>query len=248
MEPAILLLLSLLTPWEIPGVNKIRLGPNHDGGYVILDYQLEKIEAVFSYGVGTTWDFELELADYTGAVISMYDHTINQVDTGHPLVTHYREGVAAVNLPPFKTIADHVGSLVGHRLFLKMDIEGAEYETLGTSPDEIIRSFDQIVMEVHWINHPTVKSLQLLSRLNRTHALVHIHGTNCCGGFDVPGLEGPVPNLVELTWIKRDIVDNIVPNTQTYPTRLDSRILPDRPEININFPPFSARKSLHNEL
>lgn len=257
MNP-LLLLVNLLTPWEIPQMSKIRLGGPYDGGYVILDHQLDQINASLSYGVGKDWTFDLDLANHTGSPVYMFDHTIGQVVTNHPLVSHIREGVSPT---PFMDRGMKLDTVVHHlnhyvpgwergdtRLFLKMDIEYGEFPVLEDLDEAIIGKFDQIVMEIHDMQRNTSRTTNLLAKLNRTHVLVHVHGNNCCGGFLLPDAKGWVPKFMDLTWFRRDLAAEIVPNTQTYPTPLDGPTLPNRPDYDLGFFPFSPETIEHNEL
>lgn len=257
MNP-LLLLVQLLTPWEIPHIPKIRLGGPHDGGYVILNHQLDQIDASLSYGVGRNWAFDLDLANRTGSPVYMFDHTIGQVVTNHPLVTHIREGVAPTSSTnrgmKLDTVSHHLDRYVPEwaeedtRLFLKMDIEYEEFPVLEALDEAIIKKFDQIAMEIHEMQLDISRTTNLLAKLNRTHVLVHVHGNNCCDGFRLPEVKGWIPRLMELTWFRRDLATEIVSNTQTYPTSLDSPTLPNRPDHDLGFFPFSPETIGHNEL
>ncbi|MCW5558403.1 MAG: FkbM family methyltransferase [Verrucomicrobiae bacterium] len=83
-------------------------------------------------------------------------------------------------------------------LFLKMDIEGSEYEAL----PEIVRNhhrFGCITGEFHSLDTRTADFNEALSLLAGPFVLVHVHGNNC-GPYD------PVhdfPASVELTWVHR---------------------------------------------
>lgn len=99
-----------------------------------------------------------------------------------------------VNL--FRLIASHFN------IFLKMDIEGSEYDWFLCLEREQMQKFREIVVEFHDI-HTTEKVADVFKKMRETHIPVHLHGNNF-GGSDV---ETGIPNVMEVTYIrKNDIV------------------------------------------
>ena len=64
----------------------------------------------------------------------------------------------------------------GRRLIIKMDIEGAEWDSLLAAPDELLASIPQIAMEMHGFDDP--KIVEVLRKLNRNFYLVNLHFNN----------------------------------------------------------------------
>ncbi|WP_276089683.1 FkbM family methyltransferase [Pedobacter sp. JY14-1] len=56
--------------------NKIRLGPNGDGGYVIYNQTLKDIDVLVTYGVGWEIRFEKHFNELTGKEVLMFDPTM----------------------------------------------------------------------------------------------------------------------------------------------------------------------------
>ena len=54
----------------------IRIGPPHDGGYVLSRNLVENIDFLISFGIGDNYDFEKHLHRLTNCVVKAYDHTI----------------------------------------------------------------------------------------------------------------------------------------------------------------------------
>ena len=65
---------------------------------------------------------------------------------------------------------------IGRRLIIKMDIEGAEWDSLLAAPDELLASIPQIAMEMHGFDDP--KILKVLRKLKRNFYLVNLHFNN----------------------------------------------------------------------
>ncbi len=65
---------NFLKPLSV--TNKIRLGNQWDGGYVVYKPSLERVDALLSYGVGWDVDFEVEFFNHTNKTVHMHDHTM----------------------------------------------------------------------------------------------------------------------------------------------------------------------------
>ena len=83
--------LSLLTPFDIDK-QKIRVGPNTDGGYILAD-DISADQTIISYGIGTEYRFEIEIAE-RGHDVYMFDHTIEAIQAENKKLHFFREGVA----------------------------------------------------------------------------------------------------------------------------------------------------------
>jgi hypothetical protein len=63
----------------------------------------------------------------------------------------------------------------GKTLAVKMDVEGAEVDSLMATPDQVLARIDQLVIELHGTNE---RYLALVRRLKRTFRVAHIHFNN----------------------------------------------------------------------
>ncbi|HXE43213.1 MAG TPA: hypothetical protein VN516_09335 [Candidatus Baltobacteraceae bacterium] len=100
-----------------------------------------------------------------------------------------------------------------HDVFLKMDIEGAEY---GLVP-EIIKNRNRIrciAAEFHWLDKQTEDFNRAIRALNEHFSLIHIHANNI-GPYDHAN---DFPIGVEITWINKDLLKEELPvSTLNYP-------------------------------
>lgn len=129
-------------------------------------------------------------------------------------------------------IAQH-STLAANSCFLKMDIESAEFDIL---PDILNHSqyINGMAVEFHDLDTQWHKFVSLLNQIKEMYYITHAHGNNCCGAVSKGGL----PRVLELTFLKKDIVDSneIGENTQTYPiARLDSPNLVEKSELSLMF-------------
>jgi hypothetical protein len=221
-------------------LEKKHLGVENDGGYVIgiLD---GNYDFYISAGVGNeesfTRDFinmykmnKTNCAAFDGTIDNYpYEYTNN--------ITFYRR-----NISPFKNdcnanltyFTDNYSNI-----FLKMDIEAAEYPWLLSLSEEQIKAFKQIVIEFHGINDDSwntklsVKN-ECFKKLSNTHYAIHIHGNN------YGGLTNNTPDTVEVTYIRKNTID-YEPTLNKQPMPIIGLDFPNNPQINdydLNFPPF----------
>ncbi len=71
---------NFLKPLSV--ANKIRLGKEKDGGYVVYKPSLKKVDALLTYGVGWDVDFEVDFFDLTQKKVFMHDHTMLPNENG----------------------------------------------------------------------------------------------------------------------------------------------------------------------
>ena len=81
-------------------------------------------------------------------------------------------------------------------LMLQMTIESADYGSILSLTDFLLRCFRIFIIEFHWFDHLRSRLfLNLASRafekLLQHHSCVHIRPNNCCGSFAYDGLEMP---------------------------------------------------------
>ncbi len=234
--------LALLTPHDLPGERKIRIGGPGDGGYVLVD-RLRPGQAVMSFGVGPSVSFDLDLAS-RGHSVLLFDHTIGALPGDHPRFTWFAEGVAAAADPVRRlhTLADHMAKLPpgSDAPILKMDVEGVEWEVLTETAIALLRRFEQIVLELHGL--PRLEdqrfrgmAWRVLASLSSAFTLCHVHANNFGGIATVCGF--PVPETLEVTYIRSDLV-RAVPSMTCYPTPLDTGNCLDWPDLPLWFYPF----------
>jgi hypothetical protein len=119
-----------------------------------------------------------------------------------------------------------------HDVFLKMDIEGSEYEIV---PD-IITNHSRIrclAAEFHRVHKRTEEFNQAIRLLAKHFTIVHIHGNNI--GPYSETIDFPVS--LEITWVNRDILKHDLDrSTMSYPREgLDVPNTPTRPDYKLKF-------------
>lgn len=186
----------------------IRLGPDGDGGYLVPD-DLDGIEACFSPGVSDSSDFELACAQ-RGMEVFLADWSVEGPATRHERFHFTKKFVGATTSERFMTVADwarHAPIGADSDLLLQMDIEGYEYETLLSMPDDLLKRFRIIVIEFHRLHHlwsaPFFRlANSAFAKLLQTHSCVHLHPNNCRSSIYLQGVE--IPRVMEMTFFRND--------------------------------------------
>jgi hypothetical protein len=224
--------ITILKPY-ISNYTKYRCGPKEDGGYVIAD--LDKYDALFTCGIANDIRFEIEFLKKYAIPCYAYDGTIDQLpDLSQPLIKFHRLNIDANETGVTTNLHKEIEGF--HNIFLKMDIETFEFRWLKSLTINQLKKFKQIVIEVHFpftlypFNHldkqiSVYDKLIALKTLSKTHTLIHLHGNNCCGITQFQGLN--VPNVLECTFVRKDIQNNGIFNEENIPSNLD------HPNLNI---------------
>lgn len=229
-----LAILARLEPYDVAGLRKIRVGRDHDGGYVMID-DFAGIGAAYSLGISDDVSWDLGVAE-RGIVVHQYDHTVAGPPSTHPCFRFHRVGIAAEPAADgtlatlTALVAANAADDAGADLVLKCDIEGAEWAMLAGLEPELLRRFRQIVIELHGLRdlgHPGFAPLaaEAVRRLTADHRVVHVHGNNYAGYAIVGGV--PVPTVLELTLV-RAAGRRLIRPRRPFPTPLDQPNDPGR--------------------
>lgn len=176
-------ILAELQPVALKNCTFKRFGSANDGGYLMCENLIEPLDAAYSYGVGSNADWDCDVSRRYHVPIHQYDC----FDPARPTCDggtfdFHNECIAGRTAIKggriFDTLENQIqknGDL-GRRLIIKMDIEGAEWDALLATSDELLASIPQIAMEMHGSDDP--KILEALRKLKRNFYLVNLHFNN----------------------------------------------------------------------
>ena len=82
-----------------------------------------------------------------------------------------------INARPYDSLTSQIGRNgdAARRLVVKIDVEGAEIESLMSTSDEVLQRFDQLAIELHGADQT---NLELVRKLRRTFLVAHLHFNN----------------------------------------------------------------------
>jgi mannosyltransferase OCH1-like enzyme len=235
-------MLQLLTIYNVG--EKVRLGKENDGGYVIPYIALKKSHVLFSYGICNDISFDeayIEATELKNEVHG-FDHTIETIQTNYPenFILHLEglSGTQTENTDNFLAHFDQVNP--AGRAFLKIDVEGAEFDFFAhTKAAHLRERITGMVVEFHHLANASYrgKFFSILEKLNECFYICHAHGNNHDTLFDYykNGEVYSFPNVLELTFIAKDLAEDVSICQSPYPSELDTPNNPDRKEFDLNF-------------
>jgi len=210
---------------------KMRIGPNKDGGYIVIDLENAKYDVLIAGGVADQVDFEDEFLNRWNIPCFAYDGTINsKFPETNNSITFVNK-----NIGPKETVTEtNMHELFDryNNIFVKMDIEGAEYPWFKSLDDEKLKKIDQMVVELH-----PPHDFQQLERLTKTHWLVHVHANNHAGVHRITH-DVHVPYVFECTFIRKKDGEQLELNTEPFPTEYDYPNNPHLPDHTFTGYPF----------
>lgn len=228
--------LNLLETREF--ANKIRLGS--DIGYVIADLGLP-YDCYISAGVSDEESFSRDFINrykIPKARNFAFDGTISDYPWNYTTEIQYiRKSIGGNETETHTNLHDLIDK---HRLiFLKMDIEGGEYEWFDSLTESQLSKFAQIVIEFHGITSDSwgrsyADKVRTLEKLSHTHYIIHSHGNNHRNAVN------RIPDVIELTYVNKNLFSTPLSlNRSELPDpALDRPNYPGRPDHYLGFYPF----------
>lgn len=189
-----------------------RLGGPGDGGYLV-PRQNKSYEALFSPGVHKRLDFEEDfLVQNPSAKCYLVDGSVNGLPPS-PLVSRMvfeKLYLGTEESRNYSSLDKWVSKYYkGRKAVLQMDIEGGEYAALLSCSDQVLDTFELILIEFHGLNFISSKEGSLLlksilKRLLRNFYVVHLHENNYARPWFWEGVT--FPTVVEVTFARRGTV------------------------------------------
>lgn len=225
-----------LRPVALSNCRLERFGSPNDGGYLLCANLSDGVESAYSYGIGPRDDWGCDVSKRFGVAIQQYDC----FDPGRPACSGGRfafhdeciAGSARVESGKrFDTLEHQIAANGdgGKRLLVKIDVEGAEWESLLATPDAVLERIDQLPMELHGVNEE--RFLEAVRKLKRTFYVANLHVNNwsCAEGFD----PFPAPVFQVLLVNKRiGVVDSSAPSPAPR-SMLDAPDNPNGPDCQL---------------
>ena len=225
-------------------IKLIRIGKDYDGGYVVPEIALKQAQSLIGYGVADDISFEEQFSEIYNKHSYGFDCSTKYVEIKNKLTQFVPECIDSSDFiyasnPSSNTLkvtsfAQQLKNLdlEGQKLFIKMDIEGAEYNAL----PEILKYAQNITgmaVELHFSDGvgQVKKAVNLLSALERDFILVHIHGNNNAPKFTTVNSEGEIPRLIELSYINKSLISNYqISADQSHPSIIDMPVIKELPD------------------
>ena len=183
-------LLAELQPVALTNCELKRFGEANDGGYVLCANLLGSVQAGYSYGISGYDGWGCQVSRELKIKVHQYDcFNLNEPVCPGGATTFHAECVAGKPSTDeggrlFETLEHQIAKNGDARrhLVVKMDVEGAEWETFLQSPDAVFEQIDQLAVEFHGANRQ--RFADAIARLKRYFYVASLHFNNysCTSG------------------------------------------------------------------
>jgi hypothetical protein len=208
-------ILAELQPVGLKNCTFKRFGSANDGGYLMCENLVEPLDSAYSYGVGPNDDWGCEMSRRYHVPVYEYDcfdPARPKCDGGRLIFRNecVSDRTESRDSRLFDTLENQIAKNgdIGRHVIIKMDIEGAEWQSLLAAPDELFQSIPQLAMEMHGFDDP--KIVEVLRKLKRNFYLVNLHFNN----WSCTSKAAPLPAWAyQVLWVNKrlGILDPSVP-------------------------------------
>jgi hypothetical protein len=176
-------LFKLVQPVKLTNCTLERFGEPHDGGYPMCANLLASAKAGYSYGISGYDQWGCDISRRLNVPVHQYDcfNTTRPVCSGGRTEFH-EECIGPATTTEDSRLFDTLerqfakNGHAGLRLVVKMDVEGAEWESLLQAPERVLRQIDQLSIELHGVKDQ--RYIEVLKRLRQFFYVAHVHFNN----------------------------------------------------------------------
>ena len=227
-------LFAELQPVKLRNCELERFGETNDGGYLLCGNLLKDVGSAYSYGISGYDGWGCNVSVRLSVFVHQYDcfNTTKSLCPGGKPVFHAECVAGRQSVDDERRRFDSLqnqfarnGDAANH-LVVKMDVEGAEWDSILQTPDEVLARIDQLVFEFHGVRD-TARYMKVIGKLKRTFEIVHLHFNNysCVAGV------APFPAWAyEVTMVNKRLAEVDREGKATLPNALDAPNLPGVPD------------------
>lgn len=187
------LLFAELQPVKVTNCELARYGEPYDGGYMACRNLLSNVRSAYSYGISGYDGWGCEIATELKVPVHQYDcfNTTEPVCSTGKTVFH-AECIAGTQsrdadgrLFDSMTAQFAKNGDAGKHVIVKMDVEGAEWDSMLKTPDAVFEKIDQMIFELHGVDDNIARSLEMVLKLKKSFHIVnfHINNYSCLRGI-----------------------------------------------------------------
>jgi hypothetical protein len=228
---------------------KIRVGKDNDGGYVIANLPGE-YDSLISGGISGDISFEQQFLDrFKTPSCYAFDGTINTLPASDNRITFIKKNLGTINNDNLCNLNEYLCQ--SKNIFMKIDIEGHEFRLFPAILPEYFSNIKQLVLEIHTPadiqlypdyfhglgDIQNTHLISLMKMINKTHTLIHFHGNNGCKLQQFYNII-PFPHVFECTFIRNDFIREKVLNDEPFPTALDMKNITHLSDFVFDHYPF----------
>jgi hypothetical protein len=177
-------LLEALQPVALANCDLKRFGESNDGGYLLCANLLKDVQAAYSYGISGYDGFGCDISRQLGVKVHEYDcfNLQRPVCEGGALMFNPECVAGARSTDSDGRLFDTPEAQIarngdaGRHLVVKMDVEGAEWDTFLKSPQSVLDQIDQLAIEFHGTNEPRFR--EVIEKLKQDFYIANLHFNN----------------------------------------------------------------------
>jgi hypothetical protein len=176
-------LFSEIQPVHVTNCELLRFGEAHDGGYPLCRNLLRRVKAGYSYGISGYDGWGCNVSRRLRIRVHQYDcFDLREPSCPGGDTVFHGECIGATRETqdgrPFDTMANQFmrNGNVATPLVMKIDVEGAEWDSFLFAPDSVFSQIDQLDVEFHHVDDP--KYVEVMRRLKRFFHVAHVHYNN----------------------------------------------------------------------
>ena len=242
----------------------VRVGTNADGGYIVSKSEIKKAKYLISCGLGNEFSFENSLLKNKSITINIYDHTISFFSYLRLILKLFRHFItfrlkysilieSLVNFYKYLLLINHnnvhhfskkvsnnkkdanaitlkdILNLKSKNVIIKIDIEGSEFKIL----NELLKykeNFSMLIIEFHFIQKNKQIFINFFNEFLKFFTIIHVHGNNI-NSLNIYN----VPDVLEITMIKKENDFKIKKRIINFPTKLDFPNNPHTKDLSFRF-------------
>jgi len=176
-------LFTEIQPVHLTNCELRRFGEPHDGGYPLCENLLGRVKSGYSYGISGYDGWGCEVSRRLRVRVHQYD-CFNLTEPSCPggQTTFHGECIGTSKETqdgrPFDTLANQFARNgdVSTPIVMKIDVEGAEWDSFLSAPDNALSQIDQLDVEFHEVDDP--KYVETIRRLKQFFYVAHVHYNN----------------------------------------------------------------------
>jgi len=177
-------LFAELQPVSLKNCDFERFGEPHDGGYLLCANLLTSVQSGYSYGISGYDQWGCDVSRRLAIPVHEYDcFNLNVPVCPTNRTVFHGECIGAepatIEGRPFDTLENQFAKNGdgARRLVVKMDVEGAEWDSLLRTPDAVLQQIDQLTIEMHGVREET-RFTDVVLKLKQFFYVANVHYNN----------------------------------------------------------------------
>jgi hypothetical protein len=209
-----------------------RFGEANDGGYLLCANLLGAVKAGYSYGISGYDGWGCQISRDLNVKVHQYDcFDLTEPVCSTGATVFHGECVAGEPSTDesgrrFETPEHQIAANgdAGRHLVVKMDVEGAEWDTFLHTPDDVFERIDQLVVEFHGVNGE--RSIEAVKKLKGFYYIANLHHNN----YSCNPLNRPFPSWAfEVLFVSKRLGVPDPSGKRAVPSPLDR---PNNPKVD----------------